>query len=99
MDISGDEKRQILVNTSEHSLAEYFTICRESKRIYVAHPVYRLIVCQESDGTTVYEYDDVDLGSTKGLYVDDDDNLLVCGEARIDITAHGKKKCNPVVQH
>ena len=94
LDTSGNIKRQINVDKErqEYRVEGFVTVCSGSKRIYVSDSCYATIYCLESDGKAVYQYTDETLEGTTGIYVDSEDNLLVCGENSIDIlTAQGTK--------
>ena len=76
-------------------LPYYLRVSPSSKNIYVSDlSTPSKITCLKSDCSVVYQYSDQDLKSSKGIYVDAEDNILVCGEGWRNvqiITTSGRK--------
>ena len=66
----------------------------KSNKIYVSDEGQQTVTCLKSDGTVIFQYKDQELIYPRGLCVDDEDNVIVCGGNSHNIhvvTAAGKK--------
>ena len=57
----------------------YLTVNACSGRIYVSDWGHRTLTCLSEDGRIIYQYWDPELITPRGLYVDADDYVIVCG--------------------
>ena len=60
---------------------EYLTVNACSGRIYVSDSDRRTLTCLSEDGSIIYQYRDPELRYPRGLYVDADDYVIVCGSS------------------
>lgn len=66
----------------------------DQERFFVADGTASTVTCLTSEGHMVYQYKDRDLKGPRGIYVDDEDNIIVCGKESSTVqvvTAAGKK--------
>ena len=95
LDIDGNLKKRIGANQDGSFIFKtpcYVTVGASSK-IYVSDMYTNTITCLMPNGSIVYQYKDQDLKRTKGIYVDIEDNIAVCGENSHNVqivTAYGK---------
>ena len=59
----------------------YLTVNACSGRIYVSDIDRRTLTCLSGDGSIIYQYSDPELIYPRGLYVDADDYVIVCGSS------------------
>ena len=71
---------------------EYIAVSRSGDKVFVSDLRTNTVSCLTSEGTIVYQYRDDELIYPQGLFVDDNDNVIVCGANTVQvITAAGKK--------
>ena len=72
----------------------YITTNMSHTKIFVSDHFTDMVSCLTTDGTIIYQYKEGSMRGPRGLYVDAEDNLLVCSyhddEVQV-ITADGKK--------
>lgn len=96
--MDGTLKRRIGVshgNSYMFSGPNYLTVNPDTGYIYVSDYFTDKVTCLSSAGDIVYRYDDPELGSPHGIYVDHSSNVIVCGRFSHNvhvITASGKKQ-------
>lgn len=96
LDIDGNVERSIglcLHYKHKFGLPFYVTVNAESGKIYVSDRNRYTITCLMRDGSVVYKYCDADLRWPRGMCVDYEDNIIVCGGQSGNvqiITADGK---------
>lgn len=97
LDMNGNLKRRIGVNQDGSYMFTqpyYLTVSARSGKIFVADGTASTVTCLTSEGHMVYQYKDRDLKGPRGIYVDDEDNIIVCGKESSTVqvvTAAGKK--------
>lgn len=97
LDRLGKIKTRLDVSVSISSLLrfpDYITVNRASEKIYIADSSTSTITCMTVDGQIIYQCLADDMKGPRGLYCDQGDNLLVCGEVSNSvhkITADGMK--------
>ena len=82
LDMKGSLKRKIGVNPRGSFMFVnpcYLTQSAATGKIYVSDMVTATVTCLMSDGSTVYQYKDKDLELARGVCVDDEENIIVCG--------------------
>ena len=97
-DIGGRDlgKRLGINPNGSHMITDpsYIAVSRSGDKIFVSDYETDAVSCLTSDGNIVYRYRDKELRRPHGLFVDDNDNIIVCGwlSATIQIiTAPGQK--------
>lgn len=55
------------------------TVSTRSNKIYVSDMGKNALTCLNSDGRVIFEYMDPELRDPRGLCIDDEDNVIVCG--------------------
>ena len=97
LDMKGSFKRRIGVNQEGSFLfrsPDYLTQSAATGKIYVSDMFTHTVTCLMSDGSTVYQCKDKDLKLARGVCVDDEENIIVCGRASNNVhivTASGRK--------
>ena len=95
LDLNGNMKRK-LQSSLNFDHPDYITVSTSGKKIFVSdggNSTAR-VTCMTADGNIVYQYNDMELVVPCGMYVDADDNILVCdvGSDSVHvIMANGKK--------
>ena len=82
LDFYGNIKRKIGMNQDGSYMFNcpyYLTVSPSSRKIYVSDYRSSKVWCLKSDGGVVYQYKNRNLKGPKGVCVDAEDNLLVCG--------------------
>ena len=95
LDLNGNRKRKVQTNVKFYS-PWYITVSRSGKKVFVSGGVNdtAAVTCMTTDGNLVYQYKDEELRDPKGMYVDAEDNILVCDSYFNTVqlvTANGKK--------
>ena len=95
LDLNGNMKRN-LQSSFNFDRPDYITVSRSGKKVFVSDGVRitARITCMTTDGNVVFQYKDVDMVEPYGMYVDAEDNILVCDYASNSvhvIIANGKK--------
>ena len=95
LDLNGNRKRKLQTNVKFYH-PDYITVSRSGKKIFVSDGgCYTATVsCMTTDGNLVYQYKDKKLRYPEGMYVDAEDNILICvsGCNTVQmVTANGKK--------
>lgn len=97
-DFNGILKRKLGINQDGSNMFEYpyyITVNGYAGKIYISDSSTAQVTCLMLDGNVVYQYSDKHLKATRAVYVDDKDNVLVCGEESNNlyiIDENGKKK-------
>ena len=95
LDLNGNRKRKLQTNVKFYS-PYYITVSRSGKKIFVSggYAGTASVTCMTTDGNLVYQYKDTEMRYSMGMYVDAEDNTLVCdwnfNTVQV-ITADGKK--------
>ena len=78
LNLSGNRKRKVQTNVKLH-YPDYITVSRSGKIFLSAgYDDRATVTCMTTDGNLVYQYKDKKLRDPKGMYVDAEDNILVC---------------------
>lgn len=99
-DIKGNFKMKFDMHTEQlPSLTikqpDYITVSSTSGNVYLTDNITGTITCWAADGNNLYIYKDPDLKRPAGIFVDSEDNIIVCGEGSQNlqvITASGNKQ-------
>ena len=97
LDFDGNMIRRIGMNQDGSFMFDrpyHITVSPLSRNIYVSDIGSSSVWCLKSDGGVVYQYKDRDLTSPRGVCVDAEDNILLCGNNSNTVqivTASGKK--------
>ena len=97
LDNNGNLKKRLGVNQDKTFMFKkpyYLAVSVKSNKIYVSDAGQDTVTCLKSDGTVIFQYKDPDLTWPRGMCVDDEDNVIVCGGNSHNIhvvTAAGKK--------
>ena len=97
LDKNGNLRKRLGVKQDETFMFTaplYPTVTARSDKIYVFDWDQRTVTCLNSDGTVIYQYKDPELSQPRGVCVDDEDNIIVCGWNSHNVhvvTAAGKK--------
>ena len=81
LDLRGNELKIIGVNRDGSQFLQnpyYIAANREGSKLYVSSFYTHEIYCISSSGNVIYKLKDADIVSPHGVYVDSQDNLLVC---------------------
>ena len=95
-DISGNVKKKLGVlkdGSFMFRYPEYIAVSRASDKIFVSDGYDYVVYCITANGKTVYKYTDKELRKPRGLCVDEENNVIVCGRLTNNIqilTAAGK---------
>ena len=98
VDFNGNLIRRIGVNKDGSFMFEmpyHLTVSQSSRNIFVSDSNKSTLTCLNSDGTVVYRYTDQNLVWARGVLVDVEDNILVCGSKSHNVqivTADGRKR-------
>ena len=95
LDLNGNMKRK-LQSSFNFDRPDYITVSTSGKKIFVSDGVNSTarITCMTADGNLVYQYKDGELVMPFAMYVDAEDNILVCDSVSNCvhvIIANGKK--------
>ena len=95
LDLNRNRKRKVQTDVKFH-YPRYITVSRSGKKVFVSCGGYdtATVTCMTTDGNLVYQYEDKKMGNPKGMYVDAEDNILVCDRNSNTVqmvTANGKK--------
>ena len=89
LDIQGKLIRKFRVNTDgSYTFTHSFdlSVSASSGYIFVSDHWDGTVTClSSSDGTIVYQFKDGNLSDARGVFVDDKDNIMVCGRASNDV--------------
>ena len=88
------KKRMFGTQTRIFKWPRYMTSNMSQSKIFVSDFETKMITCLTASGSIIYQYKDATMKRPCALYVDAEDNLLVCDyyESKVQvITAHGKK--------
>ena len=97
LDMEGSLKRRIgekQAGSHMFIMPSYLTQNATTGKIYVSDTDTNTVTCLMSDGSTVYQYKDKDLKWPRGVCVDDEENIIVCGRGSANVqivTASGRK--------
>ena len=72
----------------------YYVTVAVSSKIYVSDLEANIVTCLMPNGSIVYQYEDQDLKGPRGIYVDTEDNIAVCGDSSHNVqivSAYGEK--------
>ena len=106
LDNDGNAKRRIdakkeFFGSRLFKWPRYITSNMSRTKIYVSDPDTNMVSCLTNDGTIIFQYKDRSMRALRGLYVDAEDNLLVCSwydhNGVQAITADGKKYIKAVL--
>ena len=81
LDIVGRRNReigQIVGRFSTFVSPRRITVSPQSRKLYVSDYATDTVTCLTPDGTILYQYQDKNIRRVHGLYVDSEDNVLVC---------------------
>ena len=81
---------------SMFSSLDYITVCPSTRKMVITDSDTHTVSCLLSDGTVVYQYKDAELRLPRGVCVDGDGNVIVCGRRSHNvqvIRADGTKCC------
>ena len=98
VDFNGNLIRKLGVNKDGSfmfGMPYHLTVSQKSRNIYVSDYNKSTLTCSNSDGTVVYRYTDQNLVWTRGVLIDVEDNILVCGSSSHNVqivTADGRKR-------
>ena len=82
LDIDGKLKRKVGVQQDgsfHFSYPYYLTVSKTSGKIYVSDHGTSTVTCMMPNGSVAYQYTDPDLARPRGICVDTEDNIMVCG--------------------
>ena len=97
LDKNGNLRRRLGVNqdnTFMFTAPEHLTVSARSDKIYVSDWGQHTLTCLKTDGTVIFQYKDPELRGPRGVCVDDEDNVMVCGVWSNNhhvVTSDGKK--------
>ena len=77
LDLNGKFRKRLNLSIFERPYC--IKVSTRTKRIYVSNWFKHTVTCMDPDGTVVYQYKDPELRGPRGLCVDDEDNVIVCG--------------------
>ena len=98
VDLNGNLIRRIGVDRDGSfmfGMPYYLTVSQSSRNIYVSDWNKSTLTCLNSDGTVVYRYTDRNVERARGVLVDVEDYILVCGSKSHNVqivTADGRKR-------
>ena len=96
LDNNGNLKKRLGVYQDKRFMFKWpnnIAVSVKSNKIYVSDGERDTVTSLKSDGTVIFQYKDPKLSYPRGLCVDDEDNVIVCGSASNNIhvvTATGK---------
>lgn len=99
-DKDGNLQQQLGINQDGSFLFKrpsYITVSPSEKKVFVSDGAKNTVTCIIMDNIVLYQYSNNELKCTRGLYCDDGENILACGEDSNNIqmiTADGKKHCD-----
>ena len=99
LDLNGNLQRRLGVNQDGSFMFSwplYITASPTEEKIIVSDSFRNTITCMAMDNHIIYQYKDDEMRSPRGLYCDDGDNILVCGQVSDNvkvITAEERKCC------
>ena len=102
LDLNGTLLQQLGINRDGSFMFKqpsYIIVNPAEKWIFVSDYDTDTITCMTMDNQTIYQYRDDEMKRPGGLYSDNGDNIIVCGEDSNNlqvITAAGEKHCNLV---
>ena len=82
LDIDGKLKRKVSVEQDGSFLFSYryyLTVSKTSGKLYVSDYGTSTVTCMMPNGSVAYQYRDPDLAVPRGICVDNEDNIIVCG--------------------
>ena len=98
LDMSCNERRRISLSrvmaTYMLKTPLYIAVSAFSGKIFITDLETETLTCLTSDGQLVYQFNDVELGGTRGILVDSADNVLLCYSRSytiVVITPDGRK--------
>ena len=97
LDKNGNFRRRLGVNQDNTFIftePNHLTVSARSDKIYVSDWGQNKLTCLKTDGTVIFQYMDLELHGPRGVCVDDEDNVMVCGGDSNNIhvvTSDGKK--------
>ena len=94
LNLNGNIRRKLQTRANLHS-PDYITVSKSGK-IFVSAGELAIatITCMTADGNVVYQYTHKELVAPSGMYVDAEDNMLICdhhSDTVLLLTANGKK--------
>lgn len=95
LDLKGNLKRKLQTGF-KLNYPHHITISKTGEKIFVSDGYYETarVTCMTTDGNIIYQYTDEELKAPYGMYVDAEDNILLCDTFSDNIqviTAAGKK--------
>ena len=84
LDLKGQVKRKLGMHQSGTFMFQrpyHVTVSSKSGRIYVTDSITCMVTCLTPDGNVVYEFKNENLKRPKGVCVDHDDDIMVCGNS------------------
>ena len=78
LDYEGKQKRKIGETVGRLEEPRRITVSTVSRKIFVSDYATDTVTCLTPEGTILYQYQDSSLRRVHGLYVDCEDNVLIC---------------------
>ena len=96
LDLAGNFMGKNVLTQSSSGVSMFLGLCLPgpSSRVYLSDWEYNRVTCFQLDGKIVYQYEDMELKSPNGIYVDSVGNSFVCGTDSHNvfaISADGRK--------
>ena len=87
LDSNGKELNNITTCQTNIKLRRlfYVTLNRSGNKLYVSDCDTNQLTCMAAEGKPIFTYSDPDLKCPRGIVVDEDDNILLCGESSNNI--------------
>ena len=83
------------IGSNRLKTVEHIGVSRSGDKVFVTDWETNTLLCVTTDAKLVYEYQDAELEKPSGLYIDESDNVFVCGYGSRNIqviAAHGRKQ-------
>ena len=82
LDSNGKELNNITASQTNIKFRRpfYVTLNRSGNKLYVSDHDTNQLTCMTTEGKHIFTYSDPDLKCPRGIVVDEDDNILLCGE-------------------
>ena len=87
LDSNGKELNTITVGqiTTQFQYPCYLALNRSGNKLYVSDYGTNQLTCMTTEGKHIFTYSDRDLKPPRGIVLDEDDNILLCGEKTSNI--------------
>ena len=97
LDMDGNMLRRLGVSSDESYMFKspfYLTVRPSSSSVYVSDSFKPSLTCLLPDGKVQYEYRDPEISGDRGICVDREGNIMLCGQAsdKVQIVTPGGKK-------